>query len=79
MEHTSIPFLPSTYQDTYTLVLDLDETLVHYFFTPSGGCFLIRPYAFEFIENLSKMYEIVIFTAAMKDVILYNISMLIVF
>jgi TFIIF-interacting CTD phosphatase-like protein len=73
LEHTTIPFLQAIAPDIYTLVLDLDETLVHYFFTPSGGCFLIRPHAFEFLESLSKMYELVIFTAAMKDVRIINV------
>ena len=51
----------------YTLVLDLDETLVHFFYTPSGGTFLIRPYCFEFLKKMSEIYEIVIFTAATKE------------
>ena len=68
--------VPSPYLDklptdiensTYTLVLDLDETLVHFFYTPSGGTFLIRPYCIQFLEEMSKFYEIVIFTAALKD------------
>jgi len=61
------PFIPTNSNTTYTLVLDLDETLVHFFYTPSGGTFLIRPHALQFLKNLSTMYEIVIFTAAMKD------------
>ena len=60
--------LPSDIENTtYTLVLDLDETLVHFFYTPSGGTFLIRPYCIQFLEEMSKFYEIVIFTAALKD------------
>ena len=52
---------------TYTLVLDLDETLVHFVYTPSGGIFLIRPYCLQFLEEMSKIFEIIIFTAALKD------------
>ena len=52
---------------TYTLVLDLDETLIHFFYTPSGGTFLIRPFCLKFLEEMSKTYEIIIFTAALKD------------
>ena len=58
---------PEIENTTYTLVLDLDETLVHFFYTPSGGTFLIRPYCFQFLEEMSKIFEIVIFTAALKD------------
>ena len=65
------PFLPpledNIKNDIYTLVLDLDETLVHFFYTPSGGTFLLRPYCLEFLQKMSKIFEIVIFTAAMKD------------
>ena len=60
--------LPSEKENTtYTLVLDLDETLVHFFYTPSGGTFLIRPYCFQFLEEMSRIFEIIIFTAALKD------------
>ena len=63
-----LPKLPNNLENTtYTLVLDLDETLSHFFFTPSGGTFLIRPYCFKFLEEMKKIFEIVIFTAATKD------------
>ena len=58
---------PEVQNSTYTLVLDLDETLVHFVYTPSGGIFLIRPYCLQFLEEMSKFYEIMIFTAALKD------------
>ena len=58
---------PEKQNSTYTLILDLDETLVHFFYTPSGGSFLIRPYCIQFLEEMSKFYEIIIFTAALKD------------
>ena len=60
--------LPSGQENTtYTLVLDLDETLVHFFYTPSGGMFLIRPFCIKFLEEMSEKFEIVIFTAALKN------------
>jgi CTD small phosphatase-like protein 2 len=46
----------------YTLVLDLDETLVH--FDQNRRIFKVRPLCIQFLEDLSKLYEIVIFTAA---------------
>lgn len=49
----------------YVLVLDLDETLVH--FSTKDTKFLIRPYAYDFIYNLSFFFEIIIFTAAQKE------------
>ncbi|CAD8047361.1 unnamed protein product [Paramecium sonneborni] len=56
-----IPYLSKT--NKYTLILDLDETLVHY----QEGQFLVRPYAQQFLKEMSKFYEIVIFTAAQQD------------
>ncbi len=67
IQYPLLPPLEKEKNNIYTLVLDLDETLVHFFYTPSGGTFLIRPYCLEFLNKMSKIFEIVIFTAAMKD------------
>ena len=53
---------------TYTLVLDLDETPVHYFEIGQEGHFLVRPGCDVFLREMSEIYEVVIFTAAMQDV-----------
>jgi hypothetical protein len=57
----------------HTLVLDLDETLVHYFEIGNEGHFLVRPGVEIFLKEMSELYEVVIFTAAMQDVILIYI------
>lgn len=67
-----------------TLVLDLDETLVHSSFSPPPYCDIViplqindtvsnvyvcvRPGVQEFLRSLSCMYEIVVFTASSKGV-----------
>ena len=62
------PFLPEINQKfKYTLVLDMDETLVHFFFTKNLGMFFIRPYCFEFLNQLKEFYEIITFTAGTKE------------
>ena len=83
----SIPYLPILRaldeKPVYTLVLDLDETLIHLECeeeeeeesnedeqkNEDSVYYLIRPGAIKFLNELSKYFEIVIFTAAMPDVI----------
>ena len=48
--------------------MDLDETLIHYVEEENNAYIQIRPYAEEFIETVYQYFELVIFTAAMKDV-----------
>ena len=69
------PFIktPRTPSKNYTLVLDLDETIIHFpdhlveFFEEEFPRALkIRPYVKQFIKEVSKYFEIVIFTAATK-------------
>jgi hypothetical protein len=60
-------FLPPGASKKYTLVLDLDETLVHFKNENGKAKFLIRPYTYTFLKNLSFHFEIIIFTAAQKE------------
>ena len=65
-QHVKIPFLPPLRgAKEYTLVLDLDETLVHYY--EEKNTVLIRPYAAQFLQEMAQFYEVVIFTAGTKD------------
>lgn len=62
------PYLRAPPSKPYTLVLDLDETLVHYRECDGGGGqFLVRPHAEHFLRDMSQHYELVIFAAAMLD------------
>ena len=53
--------------------MDLDETLIHFETGNTGdgveeeGYYMIRPGCSKFLKELSKLYEIVVFTAAMPD------------
>ena len=61
------PFLPKIDKKyEYTLVLDLDETIIHCLSQPELIP-LIRPGTKEFLSELSKYYEIVIFTASVHE------------
>ena len=52
---------------TYSLILDLDETLVHYIEEENRAYVQVRPYADYFLNEMSKYFELVIFTAAAED------------
>ena len=62
------PFLAEKKVDReFTLVLDLDETLVHFEEFGDYGQFYVRPYAQTFLDEMEKHFEIVIFTAAVQE------------
>ena len=61
------PFLPPiSNKFQYTLVLDLDETIVHNKSTEKIDP-IIRPGTEEFLKILSQFYEIILFTASTKE------------
>ena len=65
-----IPYLKNKSNKKYTLVLDLDETLIHFKAHPnsdSSGILQFRPFLSEFLTSLCKVYELVVFTAATQD------------
>jgi CTD small phosphatase-like protein 2 len=64
----NIPFIKEKPTKEYSLVLDLDETLIHFSINGENeGHLYFRPYLFEFLNNISEFYEIIIFTAGLKE------------
>lgn len=65
----SFPYLPpiNSQRYKYTLVVDLDETLVHYVEEETKAYVQVRPFADYFLSEMGKYFEIVIFTAAAED------------
>jgi len=65
------PYVKYTHQKEYCLVLDLDETLIHFKIDSndeSTGVLRLRPGIYKFLDEISKYYEIIVFTAATRDV-----------
>ena len=58
--------VPEDMKREYTLVLDMDETLIHSNpYRPSR--FAIRPNCRAFLAAMSPLFEVVVFTAGTKD------------
>ena len=74
-ENTEFKTVPEPYLHTmnpkpYSLVLDLDETLVHFKMNPENeteGVLKVRPGVIEFLEDMNKFYELIIFTNDAQD------------
>ena len=66
--HINTPFIKDPPSKEYTLVLDLDETLIHFSVNAeSEGHLFFRPYLFHFLNAVSEFYELIIFTAGLKE------------
>ena len=64
------PYVRTKNNKEFSLVLDLDETLIH--FKPrnngeEGGVLRVRPGINEFLDEVGKYYELIIFTTATQD------------
>ena len=61
------PYIKTKMEKKFCLVLDIDETITHTLKLPFGDYFLVRPGVKEFLEEMVKYYEIVIFTSSPKS------------
>ncbi len=64
------PYLKTKNLKKYTLVLDLDETIINFKINSSNeseGVLRVRPGIYEFLETVGKYYEIVVFTVATQE------------
>ena len=62
------PYINEHPTKDYTLVLDLDETLIHFSINAQNeGHLFFRPYLFHFLNAVSEYYELIIFTAGLKE------------
>ena len=64
------PYIHTKNRKKYSLILDLDETLIHFKINnddDSEGVLQIRPGAIKFLEKVGQYYELIVFTAATQD------------
>ena len=65
-----VPYLNNISNKKFTLVLDLDETLIAFKINQNqqnNGILKFRPYLDYFLQKMKKMYEIVVFTSATQE------------
>jgi len=65
----NVPFIKTKPRKQYTLLIDLDETLIHLKLTDENlkGVVTFRPFLYEFLDEMYKHYELVIFTCGTVD------------
>ena len=63
----SKPFIRTSMKKKFCLVLDIDETISHTLKLSFGCYFLVRPGVIDFLKEVSKYYEIIIFTSSPKS------------
>ena len=64
------PYIRTKNRKPYSLVLDLDETLIHFKVNndvENEGILQIRPGVISFLEKMGQYYELIVFTAATQD------------
>ncbi len=70
IKNIKIPYLDFKSRKKYTLVLDLDETLISFKIVDNiknKGILRLRPGLYEFLTAVKNNYELVIFTSATKE------------
>ena len=64
------PYIRTKNKKPFSLILDLDETLIHFKVNnddDTEGVLQIRPGVIPFLERVGKFYELMVFTAATQD------------
>ena len=61
------PYIKPEMKKKFCLVLDIDETITHTLKLPMGDYFLVRPGVKEFLEEMAKNFEVVVFTSSPKS------------
>jgi len=65
-----VPYLKFNPTKKYTLVLDLDETLISFKLSPNEqnkGTIRFRPFLDSFLQKVKEKYELIVFTSGTKD------------
>ena len=66
---TEIPFIEEKSNKKYSLIFNLNETIIHTMNLPFGDYFFVRPGFFDLVKKIHDIYEIIIFTSENKNAV----------
>ena len=70
MQFQNYPFIKSPNKKRYSLILDLNETLINFkYVNNSKGLIRVRPYLYQFLDEISLYYELILFTGSTENYI----------
>ena len=68
MQNQNYPYIKTMNKKRYTLILDLNETLISLKYTDnSKGLIRVRPYLYEFLDIIKQNFELIIFTGSTEN------------
>jgi len=68
MQFQNYPFIKSPNKKRYTLILDLNETLISLRYTNnSKGLIRVRPFLYQFLDAINIYYELILFSGSTEN------------
>ena len=68
MQYQNYPYIKTPNKKRYTLVLDLNETLINLKYADhSKGLIRVRPYLYQFLDEVKLYYELILFTGSSEN------------
>ena len=67
-QYQNYPFIKTPNKKRYTLILDLNETLINLkYANHSKGLIRVRPYLYQFLDEIKIYYELILFTGSSEN------------
>ena len=68
MQYQNYPYIKSPNKKRYTLIMDLNETLISLKYANNiKGLIRVRPFLYEFLDSVGQYYELILFTGSSEN------------